>query len=518
MATNRADISWIDVCGRFGRTQGVASWVLEDLAAFASPFPRGGPPAAPEPTWQGTFEGLEAAWPAPLATAVVADWLATEADGEQPRMFARRMGAVEGILAELGSPAARILRVGLRARLDRIRTQPRPRLKRVRALADFYYSLAARLRHPEWSADPRGLDALLEDLTLRRVCDGVEHGVLDGLALGMPVHVNLLRIDPRRVTVEVADLGEHTRQGVPFHEAVGAHVAAAISGGFFLYSEDDIEPPSRRHDPVGLMVSAGQVEQPPVFARAALLLGPDGLPELRVVRLEEVALILAGRPVRVTGHWNRALASEGPDTPSVAIVGHRGVTVGRRLPVPLNGFVATLEGDGVSGVRVGDAVAYDPPRTTAGPAVTAIAGGPMLVRAGVPVLDMRGEDFWGTAPPITFSQDETGDRNLLARLAVGLDGAGRLVAAAIDGRHVERALGMTLADTARLMIRLGCVTAMNLDGGSSKRMCVEGRVVDLPSTEIVAGESDVVRIRPVHSAVLFIPHARGPAQSRMLSP
>ena len=44
---------------------------------------------------------------------------------------------------------------------------------------------------------------------------------------------------------------------------------------------------------------------------------------------------------------------------------------------------------------------------------------------------------------------------------------------------------------------------MNLDGGSSKRMLVEGRIVDLPSTEIVAGESAAVRIRPVPSAVLF---------------
>ena len=90
-------------------------------------------------------------------------------------------------------------------------------------------------------------------------------------------------------------------------------------------------------------------------------------------------------------------------------------------------------------------------------------------------------------------------------MALGVDADGHLLAAAVDGRNVERALGMTLGDVSRLMIRLGCVSAANFDGGSSKRMLVDGRIVDLPTTEIVAGESDVTRVRPVHSAVLFQP-------------
>lgn len=506
MATQHAAATWIEICERFARAEGVPAWVTEDLGPFAAPFPRGGPPAPAEPAWQGTFEALEAAWPAPLPKDEVAAVLAAEAEGRQPRIFARRAHAVEAILLKLATPAARILRVGFRIRLDGICRMPGPRLRRVRALADFYYSLAARLRHPEWAQDPTGLAELLERVELRAIGDGVEHGVLDGLARGMPVHVNLLRIDPRKVRIEVADLSPQTHAGVPFGEALGEGVVAAISGGFFLYSEDDIEPPSRRHDAVGLLLRDGQVLEPPVFARSALLVGPDGMPELRVVRLDELELSLAGRAVRVAGMWNRATAAIGPDLPSVAVIGRRVHGIGRSLPVPLNGFVATLEAEGLDGIAVGDVVSYTPPLAAAGPAVTGIAGGPMILRAGVPVLDMRSEDFWGTAPPITFSQDETGDRNLLARMALGIDGQGRLVAAAIDGRNVERALGMTLGDTAQLMIRLGCRTAMNLDGGSSKRMCVEGRVVDLPSTEIVAGEAEVPRIRPVHSAVLFAPH------------
>jgi len=48
---------------------------------------------------------------------------------------------------------------------------------------------------------------------------------------------------------------------------------------------------------------------------------------------------------------------------------------------------------------------------------------------------------------------------------------------------------------------------MNLDGGSSKRMWIDGEVVDIPSTEVVAGAADDLRVRPVHTAILVF--ARG---------
>ena len=133
----------------------------------------------------------------------------------------------------------------------------------------------------------------------------------------------------------------------------------------------------------------------------------------------------------------------------------------------------------------------------------AIAGGPMLVREGAVCLDLHAEEFRGTAPPVTFSQDETFDQNLLPRMAVG-EGEEGLTFIAVDGRDFERAPGFTLGMTARFLQELGCHTAMNLDGGSSKRMVVSGRVVDLPSTEIRAGQEGPERVRPVHTAIVVL--------------
>ena len=130
-----------------------------------------------------------------------------------------------------------------------------------------------------------------------------------------------------------------------------------------------------------------------------------------------------------------------------------------------------------------------------------MAGGPRLLREGRIELDLVRQDFAGSAPPLTFSQDETFDQNRLPRMAAGLDASGVLFLVAIDGRNIERALGSTLRQTAALCRALGCVDAMNLDGGSSKRMIVEGEVVDLSTTEVIASGASA-RVRPVHSAIV----------------
>lgn len=155
-----------------------------------------------------------------------------------------------------------------------------------------------------------------------------------------------------------------------------------------------------------------------------------------------------------------------------------------------------------------------------------MAGGPILLSPGGDALDMAREDFRGSAPPVTFSQDETFDRNLLPRMGAGLCADGELVFVAVDGRNLDRALGLTLRGTSELLASLGCVRALNLDGGSSKRMVIAGKgVVCINTTEIKAKasleakteaeaktgrerekkmEQTPLLSRPVHSAIIFL--------------
>jgi exopolysaccharide biosynthesis protein len=84
------------------------------------------------------------------------------------------------------------------------------------------------------------------------------------------------------------------------------------------------------------------------------------------------------------------------------------------------------------------------------------------------------------------------------RAALGIT-AERLIALVCDGRSEEDA-GLTLAELATLMASLGCLRAINLDGGGSTSLVLDGRLVNRPreehGIELVAG-------RPVSTALVL---------------
>lgn len=57
----------------------------------------------------------------------------------------------------------------------------------------------------------------------------------------------------------------------------------------------------------------------------------------------------------------------------------------------------------------------------------------------------------------------------------------------IDGRRVGHSLGTTVSECADILLRYGCWTAMNMDGGSSSSMTYNGRIITKPSTDMVDG-------------------------------
>lgn len=117
-------------------------------------------------------------------------------------------------------------------------------------------------------------------------------------------------------------------------------------------------------------------------------------------------------------------------------------------------------------------------------AVDAIGGNPMLV-AGGRVVD---GDVNGSGAFF--------DRN--PRTAVGLTATGQLLLVVVDGRQGAYSAGMTLRELAGLMADLGAQTAVNLDGGGSSEMFLNGLVANRPSDG---------RERLVSSALVVLPGA-----------
>lgn len=102
---------------------------------------------------------------------------------------------------------------------------------------------------------------------------------------------------------------------------------------------------------------------------------------------------------------------------------------------------------------------------------TAVAGGPVLIQQGeIRITNEAERKFMGNA---------INDRH--PRTAIGYTAAGKLIILVIEGRHPNRAAGATLTQEAMILRSLGCVEALNLDGGGSSCLLVNGRETITPS-------------------------------------
>lgn len=97
-----------------------------------------------------------------------------------------------------------------------------------------------------------------------------------------------------------------------------------------------------------------------------------------------------------------------------------------------------------------------------------ISGGPYLVKDGKVYVDMTAQKL-----------QAIGGRN--PRSAIGYTADNNIILVAVDGREGS-SIGMTLMELANFMQSIGCVGAINLDGGGSTVMYVNGRVVNNPQT------------------------------------
>ena len=130
-----------------------------------------------------------------------------------------------------------------------------------------------------------------------------------------------------------------------------------------------------------------------------------------------------------------------------------------------------------------------------------LQAGPALVADGH-VLVRDGEDHEGfSAGHGQFDSDITQGRH--PRAAIGLDET-RMLAVASEGRAPGEA-GLTLAELALLMARLGAREAINLDGGGSTSLVVDGRLVNRPRD---ADGSAIRGGRPLLTALAFVERAQ----------
>jgi Phosphodiester glycosidase len=120
-----------------------------------------------------------------------------------------------------------------------------------------------------------------------------------------------------------------------------------------------------------------------------------------------------------------------------------------------------------------------------------IGGNPTLVRNGEIFIERNGVGGFFNRHP---------------RTGVGITADGRVLFVTVDGRRQGYSIGMTPWRFGQLFLSLGATYALNLDGGGSTTMVVNGQIVNRPSDDYE---------RPVSSALLLLP---GPDPAPTTSP
>jgi len=98
-----------------------------------------------------------------------------------------------------------------------------------------------------------------------------------------------------------------------------------------------------------------------------------------------------------------------------------------------------------------------------------LGGGPILIQDGIIDIATDEEVFFGTTIPDTHP-----------RTASGITSDGDLILLIVDGRQLI-SRGVDLTELASMLHDLGCIDALNLDGGGSSALVVNGTLLNRPA-------------------------------------
>jgi exopolysaccharide biosynthesis protein len=350
----------------------------------------------------------------------------------------------------------------------------------------------------------------------RAVAAGVEHAQIirdtDAAGNAGPWNVNLVRIDPALARLDVVHALDDAVGLETVKSMAERHGAiAAINGGYFRMTG------TFGGDSTGTLQIDGKILSEPDRGRAAVGLVRTG----NTARLAmghvawEAEVDVAGRKRALNG-VNRARGPNDvvvftPEFHSTTLTDGRGTEVivrrNRVETIRENAGSSRIPADGFVLSATGTARDWARKQLVPGAHVTVS----MKLKPVDPDADnpwSNAEDILGAGPIIVTAGrvDITANRESMApnfatdrhpRTAIAALTDGRALLATVDGRQPNLSIGMSLDELARLMLEFGAVDAINLDGGGSTTMVVDGSVVNRPS--------DPTGERPVSDAILVLP-------------
>ena len=309
---------------------------------------------------------------------------------------------------------------------------------------------------------------------------GVKHIKLTKTINGRPVRINVveinqklnpnLQINPQLSSSRLASKSTITTLARKNNSLV------AINGTYFK---------PQTGVPLGTLMINGKIYTGPIYNRVAMGIFDEGFDMARLELNAQVKSfkgnlkvdninqprMLSTHVIVYTPEWG----SFAPPSPKygkqIAVENGKIVSIGTQtMPIPHNGYVIVGPDERLSKLYRAKHVDLDIKTIPNWDNVKhIISGGPYLVKNGEVFVDMTEQKLGAI-----------GGKN--PRTAIGYTQDRNFIMVAVDGRE-GASVGLTLKELAWFMKSIGCINAMNLDGGGSTVMYVNGRVVNMPKVK-----------------------------------
>lgn len=309
---------------------------------------------------------------------------------------------------------------------------------------------------------------------------GVKHIKLTKTINGRPVRINVveinqklnpnLQINPQLSSSRLASKSTITTLARKNNSLV------AINGTYFK---------PQTGVPLGTLMINGKMYTGPIYNRVAMGIFDEGFDMARLelnaqvksfkgnIKIDNInqPRMLSTHVIVYTPEWG----SFAPPSPKygkqIAVENGKIVSIGAQsMPIPHNGYVIVGPEERLSKLYRAKHVDLDIKTIPNWDNVKhIISGGPYLVKNGEIFVDMTEQKLGAI-----------GGKN--PRTAIGYTQDGNFIMVAVDGRE-GASVGLTLKELAWFMKSIGCTNAMNLDGGGSTVMYVNGRVVNMPKVK-----------------------------------
>lgn len=427
--------------------------------------------------------------------------------------------------------AERLEAAGVRARVEPVQSPQ---------LADAGGALGYRVRAGQFPAKADG-EATASQIKAAGFASSVTYTGWDGDAgtsesTRGPWKLEVLTIDPKQFRGDLTSSFGPDLQDREKTSQLGAAsgALAAVNGGFFTMDPNAGAP----GDPAGAAVRDGKILSEPVGERPSLVIGARTGTSVQRLRWEgtvtapgEARQLTLDGVNRVPGLIRNcggagdtptslplhdvtctdadeivAFTPEfGPTTPSgpgleVALNARGAVTAvntSRGTEVPAGGMTLQAIGTDVEKLSVlaatgsrlkvdMDLVDENGRALKIGATTDVVNGGPMLVHNGIKNVTAARDGMVRGGDSNSFYYGWVHKRN--PRTIAGVDAQGRTLLVTADGRQMT-SLGLSIKEAADVAQSLGMIDALNLDGGGSTAMMVDGQVVNSPSD--AAGERAV---------------------------